>query len=113
MWQTESNSFVSLQIQAPPVCLISATSSYTNNLLTRSGWTDCLLDMDLCRGEDGQDEGGRLVGFVGGRHNQVFTRLQFCELHDLTCILVDLRFHDRHVRFEERGRELPFHRLVL
>lgn len=33
------------------------------------------LDVGLCLGDDGQDEGGRLVGFEGGRNNQVIARI--------------------------------------
>lgn len=39
--------------------------------------------MRLCLGEDGQDEGGRLIGIEGRRYNQVFTGLERDKLHHL------------------------------
>ena len=63
--------------------------------------------MGLCFGQDGEDEGSRLVGFEGGRHDEVFTRLQMEELHHLSSIHVALALGYGHVAAEERGRELP------
>lgn len=72
-----------------------------------------LLDMGLCLGEDGQDKGGGLIGFEGGRHYQVFTRLQQKELHHVTCIHVGFSLGNRFLAEEERGWELPILPLVL
>lgn len=69
--------------------------------------------MGLCLGQDCQDEGGCLVGIEGGRHNQVFTRLQHDELHHLTCVQEYIRLDHRSVSAEERGWELPRLCLVL
>ena len=72
-----------------------------------------LLHMGLSLGEDGQDEGGCLIGIEGGRHDQVFTRLQCEEFHHLSCIHVGFGLGNRSVSAEERGWELPLLRLVL
>lgn len=65
-----------------------------------------LLDVGFCLGKDGQDEGGGFIGVEGGRHNQIFTRLQHHKLHHLTCIHVGFSLGNSSVCPEEIGREL-------
>lgn len=72
-----------------------------------------ILGLRLCFRDDGQEEGGGLVGVEGGWHNQVFTRLQHEELHHLTCIHVGFSLGNRCVAVEERGRELSCVGVVL
>lgn len=69
--------------------------------------------MGLCLGEDGEDEGGGVVGIEGGRYDHVFTRLQHEELHHLTGVHVGLRLGDGLASAEESGWELPLLHLVL
>lgn len=69
--------------------------------------------MGLSLGEDGEDEGGRLIGVESGWHNQVFTRLQTEELRDIACIQVHCTLSHRRISGEESGRKLPSVLLVL
>lgn len=66
-----------------------------------------LLDMSLSLGDDGQDEGGRLIWTEGRRHYQVFAGLQCKERHHLTRVLVAFTLGNRSVPSEESGWELP------
>lgn len=72
-----------------------------------------LLAVGLCFGVDGQDEGGCLIGTEGGRHDQVFPRLQREQLHHLAREPVLFRLGNGRAGVEEGGRELPPLCLVL
>lgn len=82
-------------------------------VLNALGLASDLLDVGLCLGKDGQDEGGCLIWTEGGRHNQVLARLEQKELHHFTCIHVGFRLGYRVIFAEERGVELPPLCLVL
>lgn len=73
----------------------------------------CILAEDLHFGEDGQDEGGRLVGIEGRRYDDVFARFQQDELHDLASIQVHFRLGNRCLTTEECSGELSPVCLVL
>lgn len=77
----------------------------------QAGWH--LLDMRICLGEDGQDEGGRLVGIEGRWHNEVFARIERDKLHHLACVHERLRLSHGWAATEEIGWELPLEGLVL
>lgn len=66
-----------------------------------------VLAEGLCPGVDGHDEGGGLIGLKGGRHNQVLSRLQWEELHHLTCIYERLSLGNGCISAEEWGLKLP------
>ena len=97
------------------ICYVAYTDKlYIYNTLKANEWDlSDLLHLSLGLGQDGQDEGGRLIGLVGGRHNQVFTRLQRDELHHFTCVQVGFSLGHNFVSAEERGWEPPFVCLVL
>lgn len=72
-----------------------------------------LLAAGLLPGEDGQEEGGGLVGLVGARHDDVFSGLQREELHHFTGIHQQLGLGNGSVAAEERCRELSGAFLIL
>lgn len=75
--------------------------------------TVSILATSLFSWVDGEDEGGCLVGFEGGWHNQVFTRLQHKELYHLTGIHVFITPSNRQMGVEEHCWKLPTLRFVL
>ena len=66
-----------------------------------------LLDVSVRLGADGQDEGGGLIGTEGGRHNQIFTRLQHQKLPHLMCVHVFFSLGDRLLLLKKASGNLP------
>lgn len=71
-----------------------------------------LLAVGLLLGDDGQQEGGRLVGSEGGRYDQVLCGLQREVLHHLAGVPVGFGLAGWRL-VEERWRKLPLLCLVL
>lgn len=70
-------------------------------------WCRDVLAAGLGLGQDGQEEGRRLVGMEGGRDDHVVSRLQCQQLHHFPSVHEGLRLGDGLLRAEERGREFP------